>query len=325
MIRPRDIVDAFYDQPEVFYQHRGISQLLKHKRVLKIVFLFLTKECNKACAYCFVQKAANSEMPLAIIDKMIHDIQELKRKPQINLIGGEPLLHSRFQDICRSLSRSNIPFSITTNGSLLGKHIEMLSMQKSLRTLYISIHEGTYESLLPIAVHLQNLCSRVRIVLQITVHFLLAQSNPIVFLESLARMQPSSIVIKHSQTVFLFQEKLAWQELERLIAVRSILNVPLLFSPKISQKQIKAYYVDRAYPGKKPRCVFPWLALQVFSSGSIYSCSHFSGSPLGSLRKNSLLDVWRSWHLYIQQFSISLLRGYAQQEACRRCCWREYD
>jgi len=89
--------------------------------IINKYFLHLTEKCNLKCPHCF-----NQAMPVELDLKTISNLLSRMDKygiSEICLSGGEPLLHSSFEDVIRIIP-SNVKISIFTNGVLLNdKHI----------------------------------------------------------------------------------------------------------------------------------------------------------------------------------------------------------
>lgn len=58
--------------------------------------IILTKKCNKNCSYCFASKD-NDEMSLSTFSSILDKI----KSKHIQLLGGEPTLHSQFDEVLR--------------------------------------------------------------------------------------------------------------------------------------------------------------------------------------------------------------------------------
>src|SRR5689334_17054582 len=90
------------------------------------VQLVVTRRCNLSCGYCTEYDGHSAEVPYETLARRIDAIHGL-RAVNIALLGGEPLLHSRIDDLVRYAAR-RAQVSVTTNGFLLDrKAIERLS------------------------------------------------------------------------------------------------------------------------------------------------------------------------------------------------------
>ena len=94
--------------------------------------LFLTEECNYSCSYCY-QKRTKQKLNYTTIRKALDFFAPYFRNScQINFYGGEPLLAvSTIEQTLQFIQdhifpKSNVQFSITTNGSLLTDEVLFL-------------------------------------------------------------------------------------------------------------------------------------------------------------------------------------------------------
>lgn len=86
--------------------------------------------CNLNCAGCdhFAPLAPKYQMPVEVFEKDIKQLAKITNKnlQTIMLMGGEPLLHEKIEDLIK-IARNNFPnsnISILTNGLLLDKKTE---------------------------------------------------------------------------------------------------------------------------------------------------------------------------------------------------------
>lgn len=82
----------------------------------------ITHACNLRCAHCY-QAEYQSHMPkeglYEILDKFTAFIIEKNVVGQINLTGGEPLLHPEFLPLAKEIRRRGFRLGILTNGTLI--------------------------------------------------------------------------------------------------------------------------------------------------------------------------------------------------------------
>jgi len=78
--------------------------------------------CNLCCKHCYQEDntaAMNYDSMLRFLDKYGEYVALHSYEPQINLTGGEPLLHPDFYKIAGEIRRRNIRLGILTNGTLI--------------------------------------------------------------------------------------------------------------------------------------------------------------------------------------------------------------
>ena len=86
----------------------------------------ITHACNLRCRHCYQDNYVSS-MPsdqlYSILDKYTAFVQSNKYLGQINLTGGEPLLHPEFFSLAQEIRRRGFRLGILTNGTLIDEAI----------------------------------------------------------------------------------------------------------------------------------------------------------------------------------------------------------
>ncbi len=94
----------------------------------------LLEKCNLRCTYCMPADgiALSPKASLMTADEIFAIAQTFVENgvDKIRLTGGEPLLRKDFPEIVSKLSDLNISLSITTNGILIDRNIEVLKQFK---------------------------------------------------------------------------------------------------------------------------------------------------------------------------------------------------
>ncbi|MCL2306278.1 MAG: radical SAM protein [Planctomycetaceae bacterium] len=101
----------------------------------------ITGRCNMRCDHCRAAHQQNVDMPVEQVVKIIQFARQFgPDSKEIIVSGGEPLLHSAFCDVMRSVKENGGEFvTLTTNGSMLtAQHLELFEELKFGR-LQISI------------------------------------------------------------------------------------------------------------------------------------------------------------------------------------------
>lgn len=108
---------------------------LERRNTLQI---FITNDCNLRCGGCFARNIMGKNKDSISSEEYSDVIYNFLNKggKQINLLGGEPLLHPDIKDFVKSNKLLNIKTTIYTNGYLLGtfakKDFEGAKMRVSL-------------------------------------------------------------------------------------------------------------------------------------------------------------------------------------------------
>lgn len=115
---------------------------LKERMVLQ---WHITHSCNLRCTHCY-QDDYQSHMPkellFSVLDKYTDFVEEYNYIGQINLTGGEPLLHPDFFELAREIRNRGIRLGILTNGTLIDK--ECAKKMKELKPIFVQVSlDGT--------------------------------------------------------------------------------------------------------------------------------------------------------------------------------------
>jgi radical SAM protein with 4Fe4S-binding SPASM domain len=95
---------------------------------LRYLELQITDACNLRCKHCYIGKSGNNELAVDQVAKVLREFEEMQGL-RVLITGGEPLLHSKFQEINEMLPDLFIRKVLFTNGVLLKK--------ENLRTLKV--------------------------------------------------------------------------------------------------------------------------------------------------------------------------------------------
>lgn len=99
------------------------------------ISLQLTYKCNLRCTHCYQwneqgffrgygPERQRTELDLAVIEKVLAETAEVRAK--VFVWGGEPLVHSRFDEISRLFQRYPRTLNMCTNGLLLKSKLDSL-------------------------------------------------------------------------------------------------------------------------------------------------------------------------------------------------------
>ena len=83
------------------------------------VNLHVCEYCNYHCAHCFAKFGCKATLPAENWKVIADNVISSGRVREINIAGGEPLLHPQMMEIVDSVRAYGIPVSLVTNGSLM--------------------------------------------------------------------------------------------------------------------------------------------------------------------------------------------------------------
>lgn len=86
--------------------------------------VFIVNVCNRVCGGCFARNVMDPSQPFISLEEYETCVQTFLRKGgrQINLLGGEPLLHPELRSILDINRRESIKTTVYTNGDLLPQY-----------------------------------------------------------------------------------------------------------------------------------------------------------------------------------------------------------
>ena len=89
---------------------------------LRYLELQLTSRCNLRCRHCYIGDVEPRELGLVQVRSVLREFEEMQGL-RVLLTGGEPLLHSRFEEINEMLPDLFLRKVLFTNGVLLKKDV----------------------------------------------------------------------------------------------------------------------------------------------------------------------------------------------------------
>jgi len=90
---------------------------------MSLLNLILTRECPKRCSFCFTgDYSKETEMSLDFIDRVLTRFSP----DSINLLGGEPTGHSKFQEIIELMVQHNQKYQLVSNFLFSRRTLEYL-------------------------------------------------------------------------------------------------------------------------------------------------------------------------------------------------------
>ena len=108
----------------------------------------LTYFCNQRCSYCFGKDAMSIQRGSPESREMTQEnlytvmrFMKHSRQRQFCMIGGEPTLHSRFQDMYDAVLKNGFSVMLFSNGVIDKNKVDFLSRKDNLDTILLNIRE----------------------------------------------------------------------------------------------------------------------------------------------------------------------------------------
>ncbi len=104
--------------------------------------IYPTFKCNLKCKHCLYDCKPNSKtMPFENVKIVVEKLQRL-RILNVNINGGEPLLHPQFDDIVRLINNKNFGWGLFTNATLMTPEKAKIIAENEPYSVAISLHGG---------------------------------------------------------------------------------------------------------------------------------------------------------------------------------------
>ena len=118
----------------------------KYYRSLNFAWIEITQNCNLICRHCYEGASREKIIPQMSIDSFKHVVEELKSVgiDRVQLVGGEPLMHSEIEKLMAIASHSFSFVEVFTNGTLLNDHLFEI-IEKTGISLAFSLYSDTPE------------------------------------------------------------------------------------------------------------------------------------------------------------------------------------
>ena len=107
--------------------------------MFKKIYIEITNICNLKCEFCPETERIKQYMNVENFEKIIKKIHKHTKLVCLH-VKGEPLLHSKLEQMLEILGKYNLKANITTNGTLIKNNVEILEKSKALRQINFSIH-----------------------------------------------------------------------------------------------------------------------------------------------------------------------------------------
>ena len=245
---------------------------------LRYLELQITDRCNLRCRHCYIGEKAPQELTIEQITSIVKEFEEMQGL-RLMITGGEPLLHSRFEEINKILPQFFIRKILFTNGLLLSKD---LLMRLHVDEIQISIDglekahdalrgEGTYNK----AVRAVRL------------------ARELGFEVSVATMVHAKNLGDFDDMEKLFSELgiKDWTVDVPCITGRLENSSEFQVSPEVGGKYLRYGYGTGLHTGEQGFGCGLHL-LSVMADGNVTKCTFYADRPVGSI-KDGLRECWQ--------------------------------
>ena len=106
----------------------------------KKIYIEISNKCNFHCSFCY---QSGRSVKFMSVDEFRYVVKEIKPYTDYVYLHvlGEPLLHTHFREMLQIAEGENLNVNISTNGSLLARHLDYL-LKNPVRQINISLHDA---------------------------------------------------------------------------------------------------------------------------------------------------------------------------------------
>ena len=112
------------------------------KKRFKKVYVEITNSCNLKCSFCPETKRKKEFISIENFKHIINEVKEYTNLIALH-VKGEPLLHTKLNEILEICKENNVLVNITTNASLLEKNLDLIIKSGAVRQINLSLHSIT--------------------------------------------------------------------------------------------------------------------------------------------------------------------------------------
>lgn len=277
----------------------------------------VTSSCNLRCKHClaFDRQPEHGDLSLAEIKRIVKEIADLKIFG-LAVFGGEPFARPDILDILSEISRYPISMSINTNGTLIDENMAKqlapyragytVSLDGSSPAVVESIRGGGVFDRTVAAIELLKGLNKPVLISTTVMAFNYRDIPAIARLGK--RLGVNGVRFNHLfyiNNAECFIDRLAISADQALEVLAMVEELKAEYGDFISGSFLQvAQYIKDIKDGKKPECSEPSALIEVKPCGAartkcaikpdgdVTPCELLWNTPAGSIREQSLGDIW---------------------------------
>ncbi len=297
------------------------------------IFLYITEKCQLRCRHCYMgdRLYRPQEMDFDEIVKILKYFKTLGHY-KLYLLGGEPLLHPRIEEIVLFANKIGYDVVLTSNGQFDSKillkfnskivHNFSFSLDACDETIHNKIRgKNTFKRLIKNIKETQNKGFQVRLICTVSKINL---EKSLALIDFCSKQLGVDMLSYH----YFSPIGLAKNRVDELISPKEWINfcnkiekypIPdnfwVYYPPTFISSDRLSHLVERGYKG----CTARWFErLAILPSGRIYACSVFFDT-------NENFALWENGQLKIRGSENTEMKSiYKLNETCLDCSYQDY-
>jgi radical SAM protein with 4Fe4S-binding SPASM domain len=283
----------------------------------------LTYRCNLRCSHCYVVDRGEKELSFSEITGILDQLAE-ENCLFLTLTGGEAFLREDFLDIARYGHRKGFALKVFSNGTLINESV--VRDMAGLKPLKVGISiygadAATHDRLTGVPGSFKRSRRALRL---LNKHGVFSIVKCLLMKENVAQLEKMEKLAREMGTTF---------EFDPIVTPRNDGNRDPL-NHQIDEADLhRLLYQEMDVPGKINQRVRPSTESAICGAGrdsccispggEVYPCVALPTMPLGNLRRQSFVDIWRGAEATkLRKFSFADLNqcnACPELDYCTRC------
>ena len=131
-----DTFASLMNGQEIREDNDQIDEFFARHGIVSEFHIDLTDACTERCVHCYVPKGQKDFLPIEFVEKALVEFREMNGLT-VHLTGGEAMMHSDFERICRKCVELNLNFIIFSNMTLCDE--KRIAFLKEVQTQFINV------------------------------------------------------------------------------------------------------------------------------------------------------------------------------------------
>lgn len=275
------------------------KKALEINKFLKSIHIEVANACNERCVHCYIPHEYKNSF---IDSEFFYEIIEAGRKMNIihvTLSGGEPLLHQDIIGFLEKCRKMDLSVNVLSNLTVLNNEIitemkknPLLSVQTSIYSMNPEIHDSITKLNGSLEKTIKGLKKLSIEGIPVQISCPIMKQNKESFVDVIEWGKKHNIAVAIEPVIFAsydhkgknLSNRLSLKEIERTI------DLELKEGYAESLREIAKEKEN--FTENDPICSICRYSLCVSVSGDVYSCVGWENNIVGSLKTQSLQDIW---------------------------------
>ncbi len=303
------------------------------------LILFINSLCNMKCEHCFYWQQLNQRNDLSF-EEIVALSEELGPIENLNLSGGEPFLRKEFAAVCRQFIKQNgvKEIYVPTNGYFTDRTINAVRAVLEDKSLKLFVVEISLDGMPAFHDEFRKTRNAFRKAMETYDALVeLQKEDPRLQIHAISTATEQNMAEIKKLSTFLY-DRCPKMTHHNLAIIRGDRKNPTLQGPALEEYRALYNYIRRLWSDREEArygsivepmlqwtklksaeqgrqlapCRAGVLSVVVHANGDVGLCEQ--RPPIGNLRENSFMEIWRSYHAGEVRQSIRKKECYCTNE-----------